>query len=319
MITEKTSALDAWRLLGGRSDNGLEVLELNGKSQIYRFDDSTAGSIVAKRLWRANAEHQHLTHELLASALPGSAPRSFGVAPDPDDAWAWLFVEDAGGIPYEPSNEAHRAAVARWLAQLHITFADPGQQSTLPPRGPDVYLEHMRAARARIDECRHKLVRDHRPIVDRATDLITQLEAAWPGIEAMSRDLPPTLVHGDFASKNVRIRGRTGSHQVLAFDWEHSGVGPPAVDLAGAQPDPQRGPQLDVYFRQVSAAWGSARATLDQAVHLGVVLRYAAAFDWEAERLAAGSHDRPTRLLTLYTDRVLSSARWLGLSVAVPN
>jgi aminoglycoside phosphotransferase (APT) family kinase protein len=39
-------------------------------------------------------------------------------------------------------------------------------------------------------------------------------------------------VHGDFVTKNVRVRSTPGGLALLVFDWELSGWGTPAEDLA---------------------------------------------------------------------------------------
>jgi hypothetical protein len=154
--------------------------------------------------------------------------------------------------------------------------------------------------------------------VARATAFMRELESVWPEIAARAAELPPTLVHGDFAPKNIRLRLDGDELAVLAFDWEHAGLGPPAVDLAGAETSLSRGPALDIYLATIRPCWRDVTLSdLERAVHVGVALRYAAAFDWEAARLTGRGHDRVVRRLMKLVGRVQTSVdRGLGIPVS---
>ncbi len=58
------------------------------------------------------------------------------------------------------------------------------------------------------------------------------LESRWDQLEAMCAGPPWTLVHGDFADKNLRVRQENGRLVLLPFDWGEAGWGPPAIDIS---------------------------------------------------------------------------------------
>ena len=72
------------------------------------------------------------------------------------------------------------------------------------------------------------------------------IEAHWAEVERLSDCLPPTLVHGDFVIRNLRIRPGATGLALLVYDWEMAGWGFPATDLA--QVDRCARADLDVYY-----------------------------------------------------------------------
>jgi aminoglycoside phosphotransferase (APT) family kinase protein len=59
-------------------------------------------------------------------------------------------------------------------------------------------------------------------------DLVGSIPDWWSEIES----LPRTLVHNDFNPRNVALRGRNGSSQLCAYDWELATLHLPQHDLA---------------------------------------------------------------------------------------
>jgi hypothetical protein len=57
-------------------------------------------------------------------------------------------------------------------------------------------------------------------------------EAHWGELERFCEGVPRTLVHGDFAIKNLRVRPGVSGPALLVYDWEMAGWGFPATDLA---------------------------------------------------------------------------------------
>src|SRR5678816_2065195 len=58
------------------------------------------------------------------------------------------------------------------------------------------------------------------------------IESHWDHLEDMCRDLRQTVVHGDFAAKNVRVKMTRAGPAFFVLDWGIAGWGIPATDLA---------------------------------------------------------------------------------------
>ncbi len=118
---------------------------------------------------------------------------------------------------------------------------------------------------------------------------LAELETRWSGIEEICASAPTTLVHGDFNSKNMRLRQAANGTTVVVFDWDDAGWGVPAVDLAQqALPasNLSANPDLFTYRSTVQERWPhmSSEAWLRLA-YCGSVLRSLAALYWEARSL----------------------------------
>src|SRR5205807_2090426 len=61
-----------------------------------------------------------------------------------------------------------------------------------------------------------------------------ELDEDWDRLVRTGTGLPPTLIHGDFNGKNLRMQASPQGLRVGAFDWEDAGWAVPAVDLAQA-------------------------------------------------------------------------------------
>src|SRR5207237_8297146 len=110
---------------------------------------------------------------------------------------------------------------------------------------------------------------------------LAELETRWSGIEEICASAPTTLVHGDFNSKNMRLRQAANGTTVVVFDWDDAGWGVPAVDLAQqALPasNLSANPDLPTYRSPVQERWPhrSGAAWL-QLAYCGSVLRSLAA------------------------------------------
>src|SRR2546430_9431946 len=53
-----------------------------------------------------------------------------------------------------------------------------------------------------------------------------ELDEDWDRLARACTGLPPTLIHGDFNAKNLRVQASPQGAQIGAFDWEDAG---PAV------------------------------------------------------------------------------------------
>jgi hypothetical protein len=147
--------------------------------------------------------------------------------------FCWLFLEDASGQNYSLQCAEHRASAGRWLATVHTSCINKAVVGRLPHLGVGHYLLLLRSSRAMV--VRH-LTNPALPPEDLATLLaiatqLDLLESHWDEVEAFCSTIPYSLVHGDFAIKNVGLRDNTASLALLVFDWENGGWGLPAVDL----------------------------------------------------------------------------------------
>jgi len=163
--------------------------------------------------------------------------RYLGFVGEDEGEFGWLFIEDAGDGRYGPTR--HRRLLARWLGTLHGAAAALELPSSLPERGPDQHLEHLRAARATIfDGIANPALRAvDKGMLRALLSTFDRIESGWGGVESICADLPRTLVHGDLAHRHLRLRRDEAGPAILAFDWEWSGRGVPAADvhlLAGA-------------------------------------------------------------------------------------
>src|SRR5262249_40236439 len=152
---------------------------------------------------------------------------------EPQGNCSWLFLEEAIGIEYFPHSLFDRVLAAEWLAALHSAAWKVGRLPGLPDRD----CKHYRRLLGLVRKTIQKVLRDptlHREdildLASLAADCET-LEAHWIELEQMSCGFLPTIVHGDFVIKNVRIRLKPVPAALVVFDWEVAGWGSPAIDL----------------------------------------------------------------------------------------
>jgi len=214
----------------------VETLKLSAKSSVYRLIDSdrSRSTIIAKRCPAATARVESLLYGEFLPDLPLPIPRFYGMAPEPDGDFCWLFLEDAGLREYSTADGAHRVLAARWLAALHEMSASKRIRSRLPCRDPQFYLQLLRCVRASLSTLLHRP--DLTPaetgllhVVSAQCDMARRL---WDDLEKFCQDWPRAVVHGDFVVKNLRVRAGGGGPVLLVLDWEMAGWGIPATDLA---------------------------------------------------------------------------------------
>ena len=276
-------AVKAWREISAEwfEPEKIEILKLKNKTSVYRLAGagSNGSAIIAKRCRAASAAVERLIYEEFLARSPMPALRCYGFMPETESEFCWLFLEDAGANQYSPAKEAHRALAGRWLGTIHRAPLSADLRALLPDRGPGHYLQLLRSSRARM------LERVDNPAFSadevallrtliRRCDLI---EAHWEALERYCEGVPRTLLHGDFVSKNIRVRPGTTGPALLVFDWEMAGWGAPATDLAqfmGPTVSPDLGiycsvlrrdfPQLDVRDIQRLADYGDLLRVVDK-------------------------------------------------------
>lgn len=310
---EEEPAVYAWRELGvGPCPVRLELLRRRKKSVVYRLPGvGRAGSdVIAKQgLWQS-ALDERSAYEVL-SELPLVRLAYYGFVAEPAHEYAWLFIEDAGGEPWNPDDAAHRMMSTRWLAGLH-TASSRTSGAGLPDRGLEWFRRHLDCAPSRIRASftNPAVSSEARPVLDGMLRLLDQVDACWGKIEDACATMPRALVHGDFAERNVRVRDDGSEPLVLAFDWEVAGWGLPAVDLVDAD--------LPTYAEAVRADWpGLDHAALERFAQLGELLRGGVvAASWAAESLTTTWPNDAVREFVHYQRRIVHALNALGLSTA---
>jgi energy-coupling factor transporter ATP-binding protein EcfA2 len=227
-------SVGAWRTIAPpRSPvDRVDRLRAKEKVEIYRLVlGNGATSVIAKRRRSDALLVERTIYESILPRLPYPALRYLGYVRDEDDRFAWLFIEDAGDDPC--SLAQHGRLAARWLGTLHGAAAELDLEPSLPELGTNHYLEHLRAARTTIlDNFDNPALRaDDRGTLRALVSTCELIEAGWNGVEAICDRFPRTLVHGDLVARNLRLRRDVDRPAIVAFDWECSGWGVPAVDV----------------------------------------------------------------------------------------
>jgi hypothetical protein len=217
---------------------------------------------------------------------------------------AWVFLEDGGSLVCSLDNPQHLRAFSAWLAALHTCMAGYEEDFALPQTGLNMYLKKLRVGRRRLlkglglRELEPEDVSTLRSVLD-WYDLI---ESLWPKLNALAGDAPRTLVHGDFAPKNVLLRYVSGRPEVFPIDWETAGWGPPAADLGEC-------PDLTTYAAEAhtyGAYWNFE--TIRRWAAVGKILRHIAAFEWASATLVGGWPPRGMRRITVRLEDAMRAA-----------
>lgn len=313
----------AWHRFGRPSPIQVEVWRRvsRNKPAVYRlvFGNGHPG-LFAKHSPTLDLALERSLYEEILPRLPLTVPRCHGYQRDEDGTW--MFIEDVGDQAPLAGDPGHRELAARWLAHLHASGAAIGGAARLPDAGPGRYLAHLRSGRATIREhlTNPWLAADDRPVLTGMLELLDRLETRWPSVERVCAGMPMTLVHGDFRSKNVRIRATEDGPALYVLDWEMVGWGPPAADLAGAL-DPA--PIVSIDARAYAAVPGPWKhldgETLRRAVLLGRVFQALASTEWACASLVVASERhliRPISSLRQYrghlAEALAASAEWLS-------
>jgi thiamine kinase-like enzyme len=312
MIRLEISAPDPFQHAAARAWNQLcslttepsyiEILKEERKSSVYRVVGVGPGgvSIIAKRCLPRYADAEQTIYKKILPHLPISKLVFYGSVIEPDTDYVWLFIEDGGNGEFAFSIQEHRRLAARWLGQLHAIAAGIPAVFCLSDRGPNYYLSHLRRAREVIERnLENSVFKAHDVHILKGIILQCEsIETRWGHIERLCSQYPQTLVHGDFAKQNLRMRLGASGINLVVFDWEKAGVGVPAPDIAellgrGVLGHPENGMLSDSglteYLSIVSRSWSDLDpAAIKQLAVLGAVFRLLAAISWESEELEYG-------------------------------
>jgi hypothetical protein len=239
----------------------IEILDmrkrLHERKFVYRLKGvgPEGSAVIAKQCEQVAGITERIIYEEILFRLPVPTLRYYGFVEEPDGAFCWLFLEDAGAGWCSPHISEHRALAARWLGFMHTSAERLATTARLPDRGADHYLRHLHLARDRIQRTKVNVAAlrpDDLAVLQSIVSRLDVLEACWSKVERFCDSMPKTLIHGDFQGKNMRIRHDQSGVALLPFDWEMSGWGTPAADLAqgiNQQVD------LAIYWSVVRQSW----------------------------------------------------------------
>ena len=291
----------------------------NQKSGVYRLAGVGPGgsAVIAKRCPLHTAAVERLIYEEFLPRLPLPSLRCYGNVADPDGQSWWLFLEEACGELYSPLNPAHRALAGRWLAALHTAGSRHCWNGRLPARGTEQHLPMLRSCRAKVLEHLNNpsLPAHGTGVLQTVSEQCEILERHWPELEALCREAPCTLIHGDFVIKNLRVRQSTSGPELIVYDWEFAGWGGPFSDMAQFT-GRMASPDLAVY-RCCLEGWPIRDdAQIQSWAECGRFFRLVDIMYWNSRRLLDGPPKFlavPLHEFTIYSQRMagaLSAAGW---------
>jgi hypothetical protein len=272
-----------------------ELYRSIGKPSVYRLASVGQGgvNVIAKRCEPAAAAIECSIYKNVLSHLPMTTIRYYGCVADDNRQFSWLFLEDAGEEPYSLDIEEHRVLAGHWLGLMNVSARELGAAGRLPDRGPGFYLERLLASRETIRE-----ILEHSSLSDTDSSQLraiishcNALEGQWNRIARLCHQFPRTLVHGDFAVQNARLRSGPTETSLMIMDWEGAGWGSPAADLAQFVGE-SLSPDLRTYHSVVGSSWPClGLADLEKHAELGRMFRLISSLDWTNSGYRAGVED----------------------------
>jgi hypothetical protein len=232
-------AVVAWQTLSGshRTPDAVETLRRTSKAafRLHGVDDK-GRTLIAKRRERDAALREYTIYRNLLAPLSG-AVACHGSLETADGVW--LFLDDAAGERYDPADTGHRRLAGEWLAALHEGASKPPDSMGLRSVNTDDYLMRLQAARDALQRyARDPIMNSEAALLQAMLDALGTVESRWTEVISLCGALPATLVHGDLAKHNVRVRVVGDGEALTVFDWEDAGWGTPAVDLAQSSSRP---------------------------------------------------------------------------------
>src|SRR5881398_1824976 len=264
---------------------------------VYRLEgvgvDSAA--VIAKRCTQRGGQIERTVYERILPHVPLAGPRYYGTVSGSHEDHAedvcWLFIGEIQGEKYDMLRPDHRAAAARWLGILHTAAQSAADQAGLPDGGPSRYRDQMRATRdlIRAQVNNPAFSAEDVTFLDVLVARFNELDEDWDRLARACTGLPPTLIHGDFNAKNLRVQASPQGAQIGAFDWEDAGRAVPGIDLAQAV-DPScriaASPDLATYWAVVRERWPNCDQTdIERLATCGAVWRALAVITWDGHHL----------------------------------
>ena len=281
----------------------IETLQEKKNCAVYRLPGagSHGENVIAKWLRAGPCVIERTVYDRILARLQMPTPCCIGSVPDDTDGFAWLFVEEAAGVEYDSTDPAHRAIASKWLAELHSTAHDlagaAAKSRRLPPVGlPQCAIRISRAKERIISFIGNPaLDNEDRVVLAEVLEQCELLNGWCDRLDHHCRRFAPTLVHGDFVAKNLRICLKADQAHLLVFDWEMAGFGPPGADLAECDDLATYHASLGRTFRVLTLA------EVQMLALIGKALRWAAAIDWASWGLDGPWVRKPMRDLGCYS------------------
>src|SRR5438876_914159 len=273
-------------------------------------------AVIAKRCDRGEGLVERAVYERVLPHVSLPGPHFYGAVEDQDVCW--LFIREVQGEKYDVDRPDHRAAAAQWLGLLHTEAPSVARRAGLPDAGPGRYRDQMRATR---DAVRNHLDNPafgngDLAFLDRLLEQFDDLDEHWGRLERDCSGLPPTLIHGDFNGKNLRIQTAPSGPQLVAFDWADAGLAVPAVDLAQVATPSFRmsaSPDLATYWSVVRESWPTCdHADIERLANCGAVFRALAVIQWDSNHLAEAWADAFLPNLQIYQAELVRALDHLG-------
>jgi aminoglycoside phosphotransferase (APT) family kinase protein len=211
----------------------IEPIGRKPRGMVFRLTCRGAdpASVIAKGGDRASATLERLIYQSVLRRLPVATPRLYGVFDDGDRIW--LVLEDLG--PVEPiwDDAVEARELAGWCARAHRATAMLADLPALPDRGPAHFWTRLQHAKHHLEQrmATTAELRD-RECLRLARAACDEVDARWDLIVRACEGFPSSLVHGDLAAQNLRVRHTGQDRELVVLDWEKAGWGVPAVDVA---------------------------------------------------------------------------------------
>jgi hypothetical protein len=247
----------------------------------------------------------------ILSHLPVPSPNYYGMLEETNGRFCWLFLEDAGEQGSFRLNGEHRELAAQWLGLMHTSATHLSAPACLLDKGPSHYLKRLQLGRNGILENLVNLAHLGGQLAPLET-IVHQfdlLESHWDRVEAFCEGAPHTLIHGDFAARNLRVRNDQAGMALLPFDWGEAGWGVPAVDIM----------QVDVlsYSSSVHGHWPWLDLhAIQRLAIVGKIFRCLDAVYWQLPSFKYQWLKVPIYNMGIYASRLADAIRGAGLSSA---
>jgi ATP-binding cassette subfamily B protein len=305
------------KVKAGRARSNLTVFRLEGAGV-------DGGAVIAKWCKRRDGAVERTAYERILPQVSLPGPRFYGAVEDPSDDPAkdvcWLFIGEIFGDKYDMLRADHRVAAARWLGTLHSEASAAAGLEDLPDAGPGRYRALLSGTgeriRAHLDNPTFSAA--DVAFLDGLVARFDVLEEHWERLESAATGLPPTLLHGDFNGKNLRVQESPEGPRILAFDYEDAGRGVPCVDLAQVVTSSSRisaSPDLPTYVSAVRERWPACNlADVERLATCGAVFRALAVISWDTHHLAHDWANAFVPSLQAYDAELAHALDQLGLA-----
>ena len=179
-----------------------------------------------------NPRNEIITYQQILTSRELGTPRCYGTVEDAHREQYWLFLERVNGpLLWQVAGGEVWNDAARWLARLHLSFADTARSN------PDPNWQHL----LKYDEAFFQVWPARAEEFVRQRDLagtpahrarFSRLLAGYAKVVRRLQALPATFIHGEFYPSNVIVQSDTKPPRICPVDWEMAAIGPGLMDVA---------------------------------------------------------------------------------------